>query len=74
MKLLCTESDIDICNDIITRLSAQGIDAEIRQRAPSLFDDENAERNEDLHEVWILKAEDADSANAILYPEPDPQA
>ncbi len=74
MKLLCTESDIDICNDIISKLSAQGIDAELRQHAPSLFDDANAERNDELHEVWILNAEDSDSANAILYPEPDPQS
>lgn len=72
MKLLCTESDLNVCNDIISKLSAQGIEAQIRPRNPSLFDDNNAARGKDLHEVWLLNPEDADSAEAVLYPEEDP--
>ena len=71
MKLLCTESDTDICSNIIKRLAEAGIEAEAREREPSLFDDGQQSAPRVLHEVWILNSEDIEKANAILYPETD---
>ncbi len=69
MKLLCTESDISACQEIIARLSQAGIEAEMRPREPSLFDPDNTDRNRDLQEIWALNDDDAERAHAILYPE-----
>jgi hypothetical protein len=71
VKLVCTESDIEACNEIIKKLTGAGIDAETRPRAPSLFDPDGADKERELHEVWVVNDEDADKAAALLYPQED---
>ena len=73
MRLLCTESDIAACNDILSRLAAAGIQAELRQRTPSLFETRDKGKPGQLYEIWAADEEDAERANAILYPEPGPE-
>jgi hypothetical protein len=70
MKLLCTESNLDICNDIVNRLASEGIESELRQRNPSLFDSKETPSG-DLREVWIVNDADTDKANNLLYPDND---
>ena len=63
MKLLCTESDTDVCGEIIRKLANAGIEAETKPRAPSLFDPEDADQYRELHEIWVVDDGDAvDSA------------
>lgn len=71
MKLLCTESDVDVCSEIIRKLADAGIEAETRRREPSLFDNREQNANTALQEIWILDEDKADKAQAILYPEAD---
>jgi hypothetical protein len=73
VRLLCTESDIVTCKNIISLLAEAGINAELRQRTPSLFDTRNQDRTGQLYEIWAASDEDAERANAILYPEPAPE-
>ena len=70
MKLLCSESNLDICKDIVNRLASEGIESEVRQRSPLLFDTKET-ASDDLHEVWIINDEDTDKANSVLYPDID---
>lgn len=70
MKLLCSESDLKVCTDIVNRLASEGIASEVRQRSPSLFDSKET-ASKDLHEVWIINDEDIDRAIALLYPDID---
>jgi hypothetical protein len=73
MKLLCSESDQHICQDIANRLQSEGIDAEMRLRNPTLFDAPDTGTTKDLHEIWILNDEDLDRATHILFPDPETQ-
>ena len=71
MKLLCSESDTDICNEIVARLAAVGIAAEVRQRSPSLFDEDTGVDSDASHEIWVVNDEDAEKARDMLYPDSD---
>lgn len=71
MKLLCSESRFDICEDIANKLKASSIDSEIKQRNPSLFESEAVKPQNDLYEIWIVNEEDFDKANSLLYPPED---
>lgn len=73
MKLLCSESSMDICGDISRRLAAAGIVSEIHQRNPSLFESEDDKPQNLLYEIWITRDEDIDRANELLYPPDDTQ-
>lgn len=74
MKLLCSESSMDICGDISRKLASAGIANDIQKRNPSLFDSDTNQLQNNLFEIWIANDEDLDRANSLLYPPDDIQA